>query len=275
MLLRRALLRAVFGLAALLPLLHLGDGGAPAAGAALLDAVQSESNLTAALSLLAGSDELAAAWEKGRYLHLPAVGAVTNELHRLRFASMLEGVSAGRARGITSQHYFSSRRERDKETFAVNTHDYEKNATMAVADVHRELENHATWVSNMAHSVWSDAAAAALATQSAFGLPAHANVYCTGAGADVSLAPHTDRQDVVILQLEGTKRWHLYAPPEEKSLPVERSEELGKWSDAAAASPALALAARLCARPPSCPPRPLSQPCEPRESLTLGVCLVQ
>jgi len=263
-------------LAALLPLLlHLGDGGAPA-GAALLDAVQSESNLTAALSLLAGSDELAAAWEKGRYLHLPGVGAVTNELHRLRFASMLEGVSAGRARGITSQHYFSSRRERDKETFAVNTHDYEKNATMAVADVHRELgENHATWVSNMAHSVWSDAAAAALATQSAFGLPAHTNVYCTGAGADVSLAPHTDRQDVVILQLEGRKRWHLYAPPEEKSLPVERSEELGKWSDAAAASPALALAARLCARPPSCPPRPLSQPCEPRESLTLGVCLVQ
>ena len=42
----------------------------------------------------------------------------------------------------------------------------------------------------------------------------------------------------MILQLEGTKRWHLYAPPEEKSLPVERSEELGKWSDAAAASPA-------------------------------------
>ena len=99
-----------------------------------------ESTLTAALSLLAGSDELAAAWEKGRYLHLPGVGAVTNELHRLRFASMLEGVSAGRARGITSQHYFSSRRERDKETFAVNTHDYEKNATMPVADVRRELE---------------------------------------------------------------------------------------------------------------------------------------
>ena len=77
----------------------------------------------------------------------------------------------------------------------------------------------------------------------AFGLPAHANVYCTGAGADVSLAPHTDRQDVVILQLEGRKRWHLYAPPEEKSLPVERSEELGKWSDAAANKPMLLITA--------------------------------
>eukprot|EP01052_Picozoa_sp_SAG31_P034384 SAG31_NODE_4010_length_3667_cov_2.004484_7_plen_97_part_00 len=74
----------------------------------------------------------------------------------------------------------------------MNTHDYQKNATMTVSDVHRELKhNHATWVSNMAHSVFRDAAAAALATQTAFGLPAHSNVYCTGAATDVSLAPHT------------------------------------------------------------------------------------
>jgi hypothetical protein len=84
---------------------------------------------------------------------------------------------------------------------------------------------------NLAQSGWSDAAAVGrvalarmehaspfcvggpekapnawqvvLAAQRAFGVLASANIYVTSAGAERAMAPHSDRQDVLIVQLEG------------------------------------------------------------------------
>jgi ribosomal protein L16 Arg81 hydroxylase len=50
-------------------------------------------------------------------------------------------------------------------------------------------------------------------TNYAFGLPTNINIYITPPGAVVSVPPHTDRQDVLVFQTEGSKRWRVYGPP--------------------------------------------------------------
>ena len=44
-------------------------------------------------------------------------------------------------------------------------------------------------------------------------LPNVVNLYLTKAQQRTSASPHTDRQDVVVVQMTGTKRWRVYAPP--------------------------------------------------------------
>ena len=56
------------------------------------------------------------------------------------------------------------------------------------------------------------AAAGALA-QETLGLPVNLNVYLTEKGRDVSVAPHTDAQDVLVFQTAGRKRWRVWRPP--------------------------------------------------------------
>jgi ribosomal protein L16 Arg81 hydroxylase len=50
-------------------------------------------------------------------------------------------------------------------------------------------------------------------TNYAFGLPTNINIYITPPGSKVSVPPHTDRQDVIVFQTEGSKRWRVYNPP--------------------------------------------------------------
>ena len=38
-------------------------------------------------------------------------------------------------------------------------------------------------------------------------------MYCTARGMRTSAPPHTDRQDVVVVQMEGAKRWRVFTPP--------------------------------------------------------------
>ena len=52
-----------------------------------------------------------------------------------------------------------------------------------------------------------------LAALDAFGLPAGLNLYLTAAGTPVSAPPHSDKQDVFVVQTAGKKRWRVYAPP--------------------------------------------------------------
>ena len=47
----------------------------------------------------------------------------------------------------------------------------------------------------------------------AFQFPAALNAYLTNPGQETSAPPHTDKQDVFVLQSTGQKRWRVYAPP--------------------------------------------------------------
>ncbi len=46
-----------------------------------------------------------------------------------------------------------------------------------------------------------------------FRLPVALNLYLTAPGQATSAPPHTDKQDVFVLQSQGRKRWRVYAPP--------------------------------------------------------------
>ena len=66
---------------------------------------------------------------------------------------------------------------------------------------------------NSAGSFWPTLGALCRLTNYAFGLPTNINIYITPPGAVVSVPPHTDRQDVLVFQTEGSKRWRVYGPP--------------------------------------------------------------
>ena len=38
-------------------------------------------------------------------------------------------------------------------------------------------------------------------------------MYVTAKGMRTSAPPHTDRQDVLVVQMEGAKRWRVFTPP--------------------------------------------------------------
>lgn len=63
------------------------------------------------------------------------------------------------------------------------------------------------------------------------GLPANLNLYCTAPGRALSAPPHTDKQDVVIFQTQGAKRWQVFAPPEPSALPGVDPFARGKGKD--------------------------------------------
>jgi len=56
-------------------------------------------------------------------------------------------------------------------------------------------------------------AGAALASTDALSLPGALNMYVTAKGMRTSAPPHTDRQDVLVVQMEGAKRWRVFTPP--------------------------------------------------------------
>lgn len=66
---------------------------------------------------------------------------------------------------------------------------------------------------NTAGSLWPSLGALCRLVMYAFGLPTNCNIYVTPPGCSVSVPPHTDRQDVFVLQTEGYKRWRVFAPP--------------------------------------------------------------
>jgi len=66
---------------------------------------------------------------------------------------------------------------------------------------------------NSAGSFWPALGALCRLTNYAFGLPTNINIYITPPGSKISVPPHTDRQDVIVFQTEGSKRWRVYNPP--------------------------------------------------------------
>ena len=80
------------------------------------------------------------------------------------------------------------------------------------ADVQDALDG-GTIYFNSAGTFWPVLGALCRLTNYAFGLPTNTNIYITPPGSTVSVPPHTDRQDVIVFQTQGSKRWRVYSPP--------------------------------------------------------------
>lgn len=64
-----------------------------------------------------------------------------------------------------------------------------------------------------------------------FCLPVALNLYLTAPGQATSAPPHTDKQDVFVLQSQGRKRWRVYTPPVPAKKPEVCPFARGKDSD--------------------------------------------
>eukprot|EP00592_Proboscia_alata_P028665 CAMPEP_0194444614 /NCGR_PEP_ID=MMETSP0176-20130528/127379_1 /TAXON_ID=216777 /ORGANISM="Proboscia alata, Strain PI-D3" /LENGTH=805 /DNA_ID=CAMNT_0039271037 /DNA_START=151 /DNA_END=2569 /DNA_ORIENTATION=- len=75
-------------------------------------------------------------------------------------------------------------------------------------------------------------ASASLAACDATDLPCACNLYVTAANMRTSAPPHTDRQDVCVVQSQGRKRWRVYSPPrDQKRKPMADVFARGKMED--------------------------------------------
>jgi len=75
-----------------------------------------------------------------------------------------------------------------------------------------------------------------LAALDAFDLPNCLNLYVTAKGTSTSAPPHTDKQDVFVLQACGAKRWRVFGPPSPSKKPLADPLARGKAHDALALS---------------------------------------
>mmetsp|Transcript_30142 Transcript_30142/g.39702 ORF Transcript_30142/g.39702 Transcript_30142/m.39702 type:complete len:519 (+) Transcript_30142:46-1602(+) len=87
-------------------------------------------------------------------------------------------------------------------------------AKMRIQDVERALsEKSGTVVFNSAGAKIKPLAEVCYGTAQAVRLPTALNLYLTAAGQTTSAPPHTDKQDVFVLQTQGKKGWRVYSPP--------------------------------------------------------------
>jgi hypothetical protein len=81
-------------------------------------------------------------------------------------------------------------------------------------DIEEALAAHGTMVAHGAQ-LWSQPVATlTLELSRVFSRIVNTNVYITGPGTEVSMAPHNDLQCTLIFQVEGSKRWQLWEVPQ-------------------------------------------------------------
>ena len=95
-----------------------------------------------------------------------------------------------------------------------------EDAKLRFADIEIALkEKSGTVVVNSAGGFIPRMAGVCLNAMTAFQLPVALNMYLTAVGQKVSAPPHTDKQDVFVMQSQGRKRWRVYAPPPTARMP--------------------------------------------------------
>ncbi|KAA8499731.1 Bifunctional lysine-specific demethylase and histidyl-hydroxylase NO66 [Porphyridium purpureum] len=106
-----------------------------------------------------------------------------------------------------------------------------EDAKLRYSDLIGALAN-GTCVFNSAGGHIKELAELCLAAQDAFRFPANVNVYVTKPGMKKSAPPHTDKQDVIVMQTQGRKHWRVYRPPEPGRKPTCEAFSRGKGDDA-------------------------------------------
>ena len=104
-------------------------------------------------------------------------------------------------------------------------------AKMSYRDVTRALEK-GTVIYNSIGAHIPRLGPLCLACCDATNLPNAVNLYLTSPQKKTSAPPHTDRQDVVIVQQTGSKRWRVFAPPNPSIQPHSDPFARGKLQDA-------------------------------------------
>jgi len=103
-------------------------------------------------------------------------------------------------------------------------------ARMTYEDVLSALEK-GTVIFNAAGAHIPKLAGPCLAVSDATHTPNALNLYLTAAGKRTSAPPHTDKQDVVVVQSTGRKYWKVYAPPAPSLKPNADIFARGKGDD--------------------------------------------
>jgi hypothetical protein len=101
---------------------------------------------------------------------------------------------------------------------------------MTFEDVQAALEQ-GTVIFNSAGAHIPKLAGASLACTDATTLPCASNLYVTGQGMRTSAPPHTDKQDVVVIQTSGRKHWKIFSPPDPATKPSVEMFARGKGDD--------------------------------------------
>eukprot|EP00978_Attheya_sp_CCMP212_P035195 scaffold151664_cov89-Attheya_sp.AAC.2 len=86
-------------------------------------------------------------------------------------------------------------------------------ARMTLDEINTALEK-GTVIFNCIGAHIPKLAGATLACTDASSLPCAVNMYVTAPNTRTSAPPHTDRQDVIVVQTQGRKHWRVYTPPE-------------------------------------------------------------
>jgi len=102
---------------------------------------------------------------------------------------------------------------------------------MTFEDVQAALEK-GTVIFNAAGAHIPKLAGPSLACTDATALPCALNLYVTAKNKRTSAPPHTDKQDVVVVQTSGRKSWRVYAPPDPSLKPTADVFARGKGDDA-------------------------------------------
>lgn len=102
-----------------------------------------------------------------------------------------------------------------------------EDAKMLFSEVEYALER-GTVIFNSAGAHIPRLAGANLATTDATSLPCAINIYVTAPGKKTSAPPHTDKQDVVVVQTTGRKHWKVYSPPDPSLKPMADMVRISK-----------------------------------------------
>ena len=103
-------------------------------------------------------------------------------------------------------------------------------ARMTFEDIQAALEK-GTVIFNAAGAHIPKLANPSLCATDATALPCALNLYITAPAKRTSAPPHTDKQDVVVIQSTGAKHWKLYSPPESARKPDADMFARGKGDD--------------------------------------------
>ena len=107
-----------------------------------------------------------------------------------------------------------------------------EDAKLRFEDVQMALkQTSGTVVFNSAGGFIPKLAGVCLDALNAFQYPTALNMYLTNAGQKTSAPPHTDKQDVFVLQTQGFKRWRVFAPPPTARMPKADPYARGKNKD--------------------------------------------
>ncbi|CAM9351130.1 unnamed protein product [Pylaiella littoralis] len=107
-----------------------------------------------------------------------------------------------------------------------------EDAKLRFEDVQKALqEKSGTVVVNSAGAYVRPLAGICLEVMEALDIPVCLNLYITAAGQKTSAPPHTDKQDVFVMQTQGRKRWRVFSPPPPQAKPKADPMARGKGAD--------------------------------------------